>query len=222
MQNEKEAWLQDLAREGLDVEQGMLYCNGKEPYKKVMHGYCEDYEDSGALANQLFEKEDWKNYTIAVHGMKSAMRSIGAIRISDIAKELEFAGKEGRLEYIRAHHHELLAEYEELFARLRKLEWLCPHKPEKEERNKNTKELRELEVKEFEQLIGSMEKAMYELDEEILLELLAELEKYQYCGVALETICSAAGRKVEMCDYVSAVEMVQRFKSELENKEVNA
>lgn len=215
-----DAWLQDLEREGLDVEKGILYCNGKEPYRKVMQGYCEDYEDSEALANRLFEKEDWKNYTIAVHGMKSAMRSIGAIRISDIAKELEFAGKEGRLDYIRAHHHELLAEYENLFSRLRKLEWLCPHK--KEEPGAQRNELLVLEVPEFEKLIANMEKAMYELDEEVLLELLAEMENYQYCGVALETICTPARRKVEMCDYVSAVEMVERFKSELENKEVNA
>ena len=167
----------------------------------------------------MFAKEDWKNYTIAVHGVKSAMRSIGALRISEIAKELEFAGKEDRLDYIRAHHNELITEYEALFSRLRKLEWLCPPKQEKET---NAEPLPDLDAKEFEQVIANMEKAMYELDEDVLLALLSEMEHYQYCGVALETICTPARRKVEMCDYVSAVEMVERFKSELENKEVNA
>ncbi|MBO5336088.1 MAG: response regulator [Lachnospiraceae bacterium] len=211
----------ELAAEGLDVQKGILYCNGKEQYIKVLQGYCEDCDDSGILAEQLFLKEDWKNYVIAVHGMKSAMRSIGAIGISEIARKLEVAGREERIDYIREHHQELLEEYKALFERLRRKEWICPQK--ESETNSDTEcNLPVLESKNFDQIIERMEDAMYSLDEECLLAILTELENYQYYGVALNTVCTPVRRKVEMSDYVSAVEMVVRFKNGLDGKEVRA
>ena len=64
---------------------------------------------------QLFEVQDWKNYTIAVHGIKSAMRSIGAITLSDLAKDLEMAGKNSDINYILEHHGEMMKVYTDFF-----------------------------------------------------------------------------------------------------------
>ena len=202
--------------EGLDVEQGILYCNGREAFLSILRAYCEDWNSTGALAKESFEKKDWKNYTIAVHGLKSAMFSIGAGKISEMAKQLEFAGKENRIEYIEEHHHDMMAEYENLFLRLKKNRTICPNGMEEEEALEG---LEELTKEHLEQAIANMEDAMYAFDSAILLEIIEELEKYQYRGDVMKKVLAPVRRKIEASDIMSAVEMVTRWKSEADKKE---
>ena len=60
-----------------------------------------------------------------------------------------------------------------------------------------------------------MEDIMYSLDGDKLLELITELEKYQYKGEALKEVLVPIRRKVESYDYVSAVESMIRWKNGL-------
>ncbi|MBO5303297.1 MAG: response regulator [Lachnospiraceae bacterium] len=202
---------------GLDVKKGVLYCNGQEAYIKVLQGYCEDYDDAGAQAEDLFEKQDWKNYTITVHGMKSAMRSIGALDISDMALGLEMAGKEGRISYILENHRDLVDAHRKLLKRLREIEELCPKKEVQEVQKSSA--LPELEDSQFDRFIADMEEAMYSLNGSRLLEIIADLQKYQYHGESLENSLMQIKRKAEMSDYISAVEMTVQLKQSLADKE---
>ena len=202
--------------EGLDVEQGILYCNGEEAYLGILQAYCQDWNSTGSLARDSFEQKDWKNYTIAVHGLKSAMFSIGAGKISEMAKQLEMAGKEGRIDYIKEHHQELMEAYEGLFERLKKNELICPVNVEEEEINN---ELPEVTDELLNKTIANMEDAMYALDADILLELIEEMEGYQYRGTSMKKILAPAKRKVEMADLFSAVETIKDWKNGLDAKE---
>ena len=96
----KPDWLQVLEDIGLDVKKAILYCNGRDAYYKILQGYCREGEKNEELLEELYQKQDWVNYTIAVHGLKSAMHSIGALKISEIAKFLEMAGKNQDIDYI--------------------------------------------------------------------------------------------------------------------------
>ena len=213
---------EELYIEGLDVENGILYCNGKEQYINILRGYCKDWDQSQDLTEQLFEQQDWKNYTIAVHGMKSAMRSIGAIQLSELARQLESAGKDGRIEYVLEHHRELMNEYKKLFETLRKNELICPAKEMEKEPEETMLEIYKLPVlstERLERIIEQMEETMYSLDGERLLELISELEKYQYHGQSMKEVLTPIRRKVEMYDYISAVESIIRWKNGMTGKE---
>ena len=204
----------------LDVEKGILYCNGKEQYIRILRGYCDDWDSTSTLAETLFEKQDWKNYTIAVHGMKSAMRSIGAMQLSEKARLLEYAGKENRIDFILENHRSLMEDYIALFQRLKQNEIICPGtQKEVAEEKVEWKKLPLLSEELLERVIGEMEETMYTLDGERLLELIAMLEAYQYKGRSMQEVMIPIRRKVEMYDYVSAVESVIRWKSELAGKE---
>ena len=209
----------DFGIEGLDVEKGMLYCNGKEQYIKILKGYCQDGEDTGKIANQLFEKQDWKNYTITVHGMKSAMRSIGATGLSDLAKELEFAGKEGHIDFIRQHHEKLMKEYERIMTGLRSVPLLCPEEKVQEQEDVEQQNLQTLGSETFQQIIAQMEDAMFSPDGEKLMELVCSLQQYRYCGKRLADFLAPVKRKIEMSDYVSAIDVLVRMQEELADKE---
>ena len=181
-----------------------------------MQACCRDYNNTAALARESFEKQDWKNYTIAVHGLKSALFSIGATKISEMAKALEMAGKENRISYIEDHHHELMAEYESLFARMRMNKTIWP-KGQEEEVSVET--LPQIESEDLSKAIKNMDDAMYALDGEILLEVIEELETYQYKGQSMKKVLAPVRKKVEMSDLFSAVEMVMRWKAETDSKE---
>jgi len=204
--------------EGLDVEKGILYCNGKDQYLKVLRGYCEDWSQTGLLAEQSFEVQDWKNYTIAVHGLKSAMKSIGAIDISEEARKLEFAGKEYRIDYIKEHHHELMKKYRELFVILRNNKWIWPEGEALQEGEEAETVMMENEPEEIEEAVldeklAQMEDAMYALEDERLLEIVTELQNYQYRGVVLKEFLAPVKKKIERSDSISAVESVLKWKN---------
>ena len=58
-----------------------------------------DEELTGFLQN-----EDWDNYRITVHALKSNAKTIGAMELSEEARLQEMAAKENRTEDVSANH----------------------------------------------------------------------------------------------------------------------
>lgn len=200
----------------LDVEKGMLYCGGKEKYLNMLQLHSNSAEENRRNVESLYEQQNWKDYTITVHAIKSSMLSIGAVTLSELAKQLELAGKEGNIEYICAHHKEMLAEYNRVTQMIQENAKVNPVKSQ----TIDVKSLPMLADIEFEQKAIDLEDAMYALDGQKMLDILSELKKYQYYGAALEEALAPIRRKVEMSDYMSAVEAVLRLKDQLkQNKE---
>mgnify|MGYP003291483534 CR=1 FL=1 len=201
---------------GIDFSKGIIYCNGKDNYYNILKGFCNDCSETGKVVQAEFERRDWKNYTIAVHGIKGAMRSIGAVGIGELAAQLETAGKEGRRDFILTHHDAMLKEYYELFDKLSKCE-LIGYK-ENVLKKEECLNLPNLEKSVFEQMLYDMELAVYELNEEKLLNIVAELQKFQYCNVALNDVLEPVNRKIKMLDYMSATELAGKIKNKIENQ----
>ncbi len=207
-ENTEENELFDI--EGIDVRQGILYCNGKEAFLNILRAYCEDSDETGTLAKEAYKQQDWKNYTIAVHGLKSAMFSIGASKVSEMAKKLELAGKEGKIDYIKVHHQELMTAYEDLFNRLKESNVLNLERSQEEDFSN----LPELELVHLQQAVENMEEALYALDASIMLEIIEELETYQYQGSSMKKVLAPIRRKIEMSDLISAFEAITKWMEE--------
>lgn len=73
----------------------------------------QDY-DKRADLEQFFAQEDWENYRIMVHALKSTSLNIGAVELSEQAKALEMAAKSGDTAYVKKHHGEVLRRYKGL------------------------------------------------------------------------------------------------------------
>ena len=96
--------------EGLDVQTGLGYCmNEEEFYVEMLKEYLK--ADKVSKIKQFYAEEDWNNYTTIVHALKSTSLTIGAVHLSEEAKALEMAAKEGDVDYIRLHHKGVLEEY---------------------------------------------------------------------------------------------------------------
>ena len=71
------------------------------------------------LLQELLEKENYKDYEIEVHGLKSASANIGAMELSAAAKAHEMAASRGDTAYIREHFEGLLSAYESQLRHIR-------------------------------------------------------------------------------------------------------
>lgn len=208
---------------GFDVVKGILYCNGKEQYIRVLTEYCKDYKKSGLKVDRLYEQKDWSSYVIEVHGIKSAMYSIGALKTSELAKQLELAGREGNWEFIEKNHGPFVEKYEDVLEKLCRL--LLSDEEMQTEQEKESEAVADITVMpdltddEFKVKLEEMENAVYALDGQRLAEVIETLQEYQYHGTSLRGRLADAYRKVEMCDYMAAVEMVSRIRKKLAGEE---
>lgn len=105
----------------INKELGLQYCMGSmEFYREMLTMYCDGYEERVSKLTEAFEAQDWDNYTVYVHGLKSTSLNIGGERVSKAAKALEEAGKTLRESgedqeserFIREHHHEAMKLYD--------------------------------------------------------------------------------------------------------------
>lgn len=103
----------------LNTQVGMGYClNDEAFYLEMIDTYING--DKREVLEKEFAEESWKNYQIHVHALKSTSLNIGAEKLSEHAKALEFAAKDADYPYIREHHAGVIAEYGELLAELKK------------------------------------------------------------------------------------------------------
>lgn len=106
--------------EELDVQTGLAYCmNEEEFYVEMLKAYLK--EDKVSKIKQFYAEKDWNNYRTIVHALKSTSLTIGAVHLSEEAKALEMAAKEGDADYIQSHHKDVLEEYMGLLDRLKEI-----------------------------------------------------------------------------------------------------
>ena len=212
----------------LDVSQGLLYCGGKSAYLDIVLNCCLEVEEVCSELNDKFEKKDWKNYTIKVHAMKSTMKSIGAMHVSDMAKALENAGKAGDAEFISKHHDKLLEEYRQKMDEVSKsplinasivsssgLGGLSVSDGQNSDGTIIDNDLPEIDEETFDTLFTELEDAMYSFDEEQMLEILSRLQGYSYHNIVLCEKLESVKKKVKMSDYMSAVDAVSLIRDEI-------
>ena len=216
-----EQWLlEELEKHELDPQKGLLYCGSMEGYMEVLQMHRDDGRDNRDKLEELYEKKDWNEYAIYVHALKSSMMSIGALRLSDMAKKLESAAKAMDVHFIMSFHAPMMQEYKRI---LDVLETLLTRESATERElktigSKETKVRKELSEEAFDQLVETLEEAVYALDHETMQRVVDELEDSTYCGVCLDVELEAIRKKLEMEDYMSALSAVLKIKERLSQK----
>ncbi len=110
-QNRDDTWYKDIP--GIDVEEGLKNSGSDDSYKTVLRIFYDSIPGKSAELEDYYENEDWENYTIKVHALKSSAKLVGAVELSNDAKDLESAGKEGDISFIRSNHDRVMEKYGE-------------------------------------------------------------------------------------------------------------
>jgi CheY-like chemotaxis protein/HPt (histidine-containing phosphotransfer) domain-containing protein len=107
---------------GVDINKGIALTGGSiERYLETIAVFYEDGVEKKKELKTCIETGNIHLYTIVVHALKSAAANIGADDLSNTAKNLETAGRQGDLGFIETHNAEFLTELESL------LGILCHH-----------------------------------------------------------------------------------------------
>lgn len=114
--------IDDLQNRGFDVEEGIAMCAGDEElYAEVLDAALEEGKEKIPLIRQLYEEKDYDRYCVEVHGLKNAMKSIGANHLSEAARVQEFAVKDNNLTLVDEGVDALLTEYQDVVDALEEL-----------------------------------------------------------------------------------------------------
>ena len=109
----KKEGLELLSAADIDVSTGLRYCQNDENfYRVVLAEYANSADEKTENLQNSFDKEDWKNYAVYVHALKSTSKMIGAANLSQQAAKLEAAANEGDKKTIKAEHDSLMKKYE--------------------------------------------------------------------------------------------------------------
>ncbi len=211
----------------LDVRQALLYCGGKKQYLDILSACVSKGFDERRFLEELFQKQDWTDYVIKIHALKSTMQSIGATPLASMAKALETAGKRGDTEYILRHHDEMIAEHCRVMAELEQCPLLPVSLPDEKDAEDGKlpasenliSDLPELDGPAFDRLLAELEDAAYALDGTQMLTVLSELQKYRYGNILLGEKLEPVRKKIEMSDYMPALETVSGIRQIPQNTE---
>ena len=141
----------------LDTQTAVRSLGSAALYQKIAGEYYRSGKERLEAIRQSFAQEDWENYTIRVHALKSSSRQIGALALGDMAEALEKAGKAGDTETILSDTQAALTAFEQL------LEELAPYY-EKDGEKENGADQAQIDRETFEQLLKELEENCNDLD----------------------------------------------------------
>lgn len=108
----------------IDTAHGMEYSmNDKDMYKDMVQIFIDQRDQNLSDINGAFEKKDWDNYRIKVHGLKSNSRLVGGMDLGSLAEKCEHAARDKDEATILAEHPNLLALYDETIAALKNINY---------------------------------------------------------------------------------------------------
>lgn len=104
----------------VDVKAGLELCGGNsDAYIAVMKTFVETAEESILRIENFAQSRNYKDYTTEVHGLKSSSLAIGAKELSEMAKQLEAAGRREDYKQIMYETPTLIARYTDVVEHIR-------------------------------------------------------------------------------------------------------
>lgn len=195
--------------EGIDVVVGMKYSDGDaDLYRDILSDYMDTIEEKADIIERSVDEGDLETYTIEVHSLKSTSKSIGALELSELAKDLEANGKNKEWGPIIARTPALLSMYRGLY------HIIMPYRTVKEEEAGEKKPVNDEELNQLlEQLLDSV--SMY--DSISAEEIISQLTGYDFSDSwegHMQIVSESMGR----FDYDGCKNEVMLWRRELKEK----
>ncbi|MDE7311471.1 MAG: PocR ligand-binding domain-containing protein [Eubacterium sp.] len=192
----------------LDTKAALKLLGSEKLFWDVLKDYFLVISKKAALIEELEQKEDWKNYTIEVHALKSASRQIGAIELADLAARMEQAGNEGNAALIHYTTPRLLEQY-------RSFETILQEYFHKEADEGDTGTLKPLAAPEdLQQFFAMLRFAFENLDMDQMEEAIETMKQYSYADSEKELFEQLCGAVAEI-DTDASEDIIKMWETKL-------
>lgn len=192
-------------------ETGAFYTGGDtDAYNDILNTYVSKAKEKHDYIKKLFEEKSWKNYIIEVHALKSSSLTIGSKPLSELAKELEFAGKEENYRLIEEKNDAMLEMYMKVTELGRK--YLEPFgiieeaPTEKDTEPAEAKPLTEISREQLTELIEKIKTACEAFDGDEVSAVCDEASEYAFEGTALKPLFDKIKAAADDFEYDTAAE----------------
>ena len=102
-----------LRAAGVDPSEGLQYTNNDETfYRTLLNEYAVSYPEKSEKIKESFSAENWKEYGVYVHALKSTSKMIGAMELSELAAKLEEAAAKSDTDTIKGKQDLMMKRYE--------------------------------------------------------------------------------------------------------------
>lgn len=152
-----------------------------------------------------YANEELKRYIIEVHAIKSSSLSIGACLLSEKARLLEEAGKNGDIKYIKENHKSFMIEYKGILGSISK-------NLNNIERNSYSNYIKKIEIskEDISNKIECIKNALDDFDSGVAIELLEGLKSIKL-GEENDDIINKTLEFINIFEYDEAIEHINKF-----------
>ena len=194
-----------LEIEGLDHKKAIEALGSMELYQTIVKEYYRSGETKCAEIRAAYDNEDWKDYTIKVHALKSSSRQIGALELGDMAEQLENAGKALDMDTIKNNTELTLNTFNQL------LDKLALYFKEEEV---DTGSLSEIDSDTFDAILGRLSAACDDLDMDEMEACRTELKKYAY-NDEVQELLDQMYEAIDNIDVDACVELIDKIRGHI-------
>lgn len=202
-----------LTKAGIDLEHAYAYCGDEEGFREIVAIFHAEGERRRENLAHYFREQDWKNYVICVHALKGNAKGIGADDLSAAAKELEFAGKENRIDYILQHHEAMMEQHDALLDALTDNVFVYPDKdaPSNESGAETGTDSSVTDEESLTSLINEIAEKLSAFEIEGLYPLLDRLSLCRTANGSLKDIAEEIRSMAADFDFLGAAEVLERM-----------
>ena len=199
----------------LDPEKGISFIGDEEGYREILALYVELAAEKIPLIKEMFEQKDWKDYIIEVHALKSTSLNVGAAKLSELAKELELAGKAGKLDDSWKEKNDVVLKlYGRVIDAAQKYLGENTSSQEAPEAPKPA-ELTEISVDMLREYLEQAKEACQGFDGDTAVQIAAEMSGYSYGGEPLKDYFGKAAQLAEDFEYEAALNELTILESKI-------
>ena len=181
--------LSKLSIEGIDIETAITNSGSQENLKEMLCQFYLSIDENSSLIETYFNDIEIKlsDFRIKVHSLKSTARLIGALELSQKAKDLEVAADNKDINYIKQYTPNLLSSYRSY------RNYLKAFAPNIKENNDNKISI---DKNKFLELLSALENFINDYDLDNLEKIQKELINYEL-PLDFSPICD----KISKCIY---------------------
>lgn len=195
------SWLSDM---GVDVETGIMYTGNPEKYLSALQRFYKNYNKNSAKLRYFYETEDYENYAVVVHALKSNSKMIGAMELSDRFEKLELSALHNQIDTIKAENESALEAYSGLIKGLSPVGVMPGVKAEDE-----------ISADEARELADKCLEALDDFDCDLFSELLKRLHGYPF-RLTQRELLKKAEDCIENFDYDDAAAVMEKIAEGIE------
>lgn len=184
----------------LDTDTALSMLGSEQLFWSVLKDYYHAIPRKIAVIKDYEESENWKNYTIEVHALKSASRQIGATELSQKALEMENAGNAQDAVLIHSQTDNLLRQYFKYYYILQ------PYFPEDISSLQNQSQKAEISDEELTQCFQQLRDAIDDLNMDDMNAVIQTMKNYHFsqdADMLFQKLCESADNlDVDACEEI--------------------